>query len=375
MSDPGKVYEFKSDSDDQIDKNESRFNGIKTYSRHSLKRNQQQTTTKPEFTKPRNQYSKQTTLFVYNSITFTQHDYLFLRSPRYLNDTIISFFMQYYLDNNVKEDIKRKIHVFNSFFFAKIKSIREKQNQSDHDNLVSFNRVSRWLKGVKIFNKEFLIMPVCERDHWVLVIVCYPNKLPSDKVAKIPDAELYEPAVIVLNSWKTSTPPIKRILSQFLSFQWKIEKKEHRNFRICNNLCPAIKLLFPILPQQRNNYNCGVYMLNYFNCFLKDPRGNYIKMYRNRDLTRWFDNNSINIYTERTNMRKLVDELSEEWQIKQLDSGNVEQETTISDDKKIPKISTSTSKGGDNEVYMITDDNNDKKKDNNNDSIVVINIS
>lgn len=245
-------------------------------------------------------------------ITFTKYDLGQMRSPMYLNDTIISFFMQYHLDKNVDQKIKDKLHVFNSFFYSKIKSIKAKQNGES----ISFGCASRWLKGVQIFDKDFLVMPVCEHDHWSLVIICYPSR-PSHgtKYIYIEDKDLYEPAVFVLNSSRQIfAPKVKKSLSQFLRYRWKVEKGSERSFPIHNAKKHGIRLIFPDVPQQRNNYNCGVYILNYFYCFLKDPRMAYMKMMRGRDQKKWFEENGINIARERARMNIIVASQAKLWQ-------------------------------------------------------------
>lgn len=241
-------------------------------------------------------------------ITFTKHDQKQLQSPRFLNDTIISFFMQFYLDTCVSPDIKNNIHVFNSFFFQKIKSIREKKGTAP-----SYSLASRWLKGVKIFDKDFLIMPVCERDHWVLIIVCYPAKSPSPRNHNILDEDLYEPAVLVLNSCTGYAPAIKKTLNQFLQYQWLKERKTSRSFSIQNAKSHGIRLVFPELPQQKNNYDCGVYVLNYFYCFLKDPRKSYIRMFRKHSMKAWFKDNKVDISWERRKMAAVIKERILSW--------------------------------------------------------------
>lgn len=238
-------------------------------------------------------------------ITFTEHDKAQLQSPNYLNDTIISFFMQYYMDNSVDESLKSKVHVFSSFFLSKIKSIYSNKQCSDKAT-INGNCASRWLKGVKIFEKDFLFLPVCEDDHWLLAIVCYPSRVPVINTEAIPDEKLREPAVFVLNSMKTPPAAVKKVLQRFLTNQWRIERNQERSFAIHNAKPNGIRLLFPEVPQQKNNYNCGVYLLNYFKCFLRSPRESYIRMFRQRSLLDWFETNEIRTQGERSSMTNIV---------------------------------------------------------------------
>lgn len=262
--------------------------------------------------------SKNRTLFEYGNaspgrgvITFTEHDRKQLIAPRFLNDTVISFFMQHYLDNSVGQKLKKRIHVFNTFFFAKIKSVKSKNHECER---TAFGKAfDRWLKDVEIFKKDFLIIPVCEKEHWALVIVCYPARIPAPKSELIPANELYEPAVIVLNSSYGHAPSVKRALNQFLRYRWNEERGSDKNFAINNSKQSGIRLIFPELPQQKNHYNCGAYVLNYFYCFLKNPREAYIRMFRRRNMSKWFIEHNINVLTERKRMMKVVDEQTAFW--------------------------------------------------------------
>lgn len=243
-------------------------------------------------------------------ITFTKHDFQQIETPRFLNDTVISLFMQLHVENRVNEELKNKIHIFNSFFFNKIKSIRAKSGAEKSIPACT----SRWLKGITLFDKDFLILPVCEKDHWILIVICYAYNKPSLRSYKIPDEKLYEPAVIVMNSFHNCAPAVKKILGQFLKFCWFHERGTQRKFAINSAKPNGIRLLFPQLPQQRNAYNCGVFILNYFYCFLKDPRGSYLKMFRKRPMTDWFKENHIDISAERRKMKTVIREQITRWE-------------------------------------------------------------
>ena len=244
-------------------------------------------------------------------ISFTKHDFKQLQPCKYLNDTIIYFFMQYYLDHHVAEEIKRNIHVFNSFFFSKIRSIHSKKESEP-----SYEFASRWLKNVDIFEKDFLIIPVCEKDHWVLVIVCYLDKPPQRETNLLQDKDLYAPTVIVLNSCRGLAPPVKKSLSQFLTKQWLQERGSQRRFTIHSAKKSGLRLIFPDLPQQKNSYDCGVYILGYFYCFLKNPRQSYISMFRGKSMRNWFIYNNLDISRERRKMLTFVRNRVTEWQEK-----------------------------------------------------------
>lgn len=292
--------------------------------------NRSSTRSKTHHIKP--EKSTTTTLFEYlpkestqdsnrRSITFTRHDYKQLQARHFFNDTIIHLFLQYHLDNTVDSRIKQRTHVFSSFLFAKIKSIHSRKSECPP----SYSFTKRWLKDVCIFEKDFLIMPVCDRDHWILLIVCYLYNQPSKDTHKIPDDDLHEPAVIVLNSCKGLAPPIKKALSQFLTYQWYQERGQQRSFSINGSKSNGIRLIFPDLPQQKNNHDCGVYILGYFHLFLNNPRSAYIRMFRRQGMQKWFSENNLDISRERRKMISIVKSLISQW------TGNGEEISTSSD--------------------------------------------
>jgi len=100
-------------------------------------------------------------------------------------------FLQYF----VVEDQER-FYIFDPQFFTKLREQDAASNQP-HDSFSSYNnnpfgsfsksptkkkpsiaygftRVKRWTKKVDIFAKEFLLVPICENNHWTLAIICYP---------------------------------------------------------------------------------------------------------------------------------------------------------------------------------------------------------
>ena len=38
-------------------------------------------------------------------------------------------------------------------------------------------RVKRWTKKVNIFEKDFLIVPINEANHWFVIIICQPGQI------------------------------------------------------------------------------------------------------------------------------------------------------------------------------------------------------
>lgn len=55
-----------------------------------------------------------------------------------------------------------------------------KKTQNDKDLKLSaaqrrHSRVGKWTKSVSLFDKDFIIIPINEQQHWFLAIICYPG--------------------------------------------------------------------------------------------------------------------------------------------------------------------------------------------------------
>ena len=37
------------------------------------------------------------------------------------------------------------------------------------------SNVKKWTKNVNIFDKDFIVVPINDCDHWFVVIICYPG--------------------------------------------------------------------------------------------------------------------------------------------------------------------------------------------------------
>lgn len=180
-----------------------------------------------------------------------------------LNDTIVEYYMIHCL-MRAKPENKRRIHLFNTFFYKKLRSSR--------GNLADLSRT--WDKNVKLFDHDYLVVPVCSRQHWMLVIICYPANVPA----------LNKPVVIIGDNRRRITQPMILIFDslrfkylnsvadpfrKFLQSRWEYERPD-----ACPRMFMApdvLKTQLAKVPQQRNPYDCGIFMLHFFQKFLTEP--------------------------------------------------------------------------------------------------------
>jgi Ulp1 family protease len=99
------------------------------------------------------------------SIDFSRSDIARLNAGNQLNDKIINFYLKYLEQEVIPESIKSKIFICSSYFYQKL---------TQKGDIESYKSVCRWTKDIDILSKDFIIMPICEKAHWWLAIICYP---------------------------------------------------------------------------------------------------------------------------------------------------------------------------------------------------------
>ena len=73
-----------------------------------------------------------------------------------------------------------------SHFFTKLREgdSRGKLTPDSEKAQRAHARVERWTRGVDVFAKKFLLVPVVEDLHWSLAIVCHPGELAKRAIAR-----------------------------------------------------------------------------------------------------------------------------------------------------------------------------------------------
>uniref|UniRef100_A0A8C7YMB2 Ubiquitin-like protease family profile domain-containing protein n=1 Tax=Oryzias sinensis TaxID=183150 RepID=A0A8C7YMB2_9TELE len=205
-------------------------------------------------------------------ITVTMEDLQCLDSGKYLNDVIIDFYLKYLL-LNTPSALSERCHVFSSFFYKQLTRLEPAnvlssscQRQRRHQ------RVKTWTRHVDIFEKDFLFVPVNQEAHWYLVIICFPG-LDEPKVeswtAGSPGEETVgrtEADAEMNCSNSVEAERVVKLLRDYLQSEWEVRRGSLRDFGPDQMKSSNCKV-----PLQDNSSDCGLYLLQYVECFLKDP--------------------------------------------------------------------------------------------------------
>ncbi|KAL5552901.1 hypothetical protein UlMin_040302 [Ulmus minor] len=189
-----------------------------------------------------------------------------LAPETYLRSAIMNFYIRYLQEQ--ASPTNRAIcdcHFFNTYFYNKLKEAVSRQGSSN-DYFVKFRR---WWKGVNIFQKAYLLIPICEDQHWSLVIICIPDKEQESGpiILHLDSLGFHYSRAVFLN------------IKNFLKEEWRYLTKEvtHSDFpfveSIWKNLPSKILTRSIEVPQQKNDYDCGLFVLFFMERFIKDAPG------------------------------------------------------------------------------------------------------
>ncbi|OXV08688.1 hypothetical protein Egran_03544 [Elaphomyces granulatus] len=96
------------------------------------------------------------------------HDLERLRDGEFLNDNLIGFylrFLEHHLERT-RPEVARRVYFFNSYFFATL------TNAPKGKRAINYQGVQKWTRNVDIFGQDYVIVPINEKAHWYVAIIC-----------------------------------------------------------------------------------------------------------------------------------------------------------------------------------------------------------
>lgn len=255
-----------------------------------------------------------------NPIILYGHDLNCLRDGEYINDNIMNFYLKYFQHNGntLSQEIVDKIYIYDALFSLHLLNQNyRRRRQYAYQNLVvySFDSLEKtyhsvlkkWTRDIDIFSKDFIIMPLVKDSHWFLIILCYIGNIineerslePSNDSA-VSSSTKNKPTIIVMDSLNLARQDISKAIFLYLSFELK--EKRGLSIQIGSHL---FRELYPKVPQQQNTYDCGLFVLQYIEQFLKQPEGIYYSIIDNsKYLDNWFEAKTLS--TKRSKIRQTI---------------------------------------------------------------------
>ncbi|CAL9164786.1 ubiquitin-like-specific protease 1D [Musa acuminata AAA Group] len=196
------------------------------------------------------------------SVELSYADIKCLNPESYLSSTIMNFYIQYLQRPLAVTDRPRgDYHFFNTYFYKKLE-----EAVSFKVDKACFEKLRRWWKGVNIFQKSYIFIPVHGDMHWSLAVICIPAQ--EDESG---------PIVLHLDSLGFhNSQSIFHIIDRFLKEEWNyINQNSSRpdlpfSVNIWRHLSSSIEKKKITVPQQKNEYDCGLFVLYFMERFIEE---------------------------------------------------------------------------------------------------------
>lgn len=281
-----------------------------------------------------------------DAVCISKRDFDLLAPDTFVNDTIIDFYIMY-LKNRIPPEKRQRYHFFNCFFFRKLADM-DKDPNSAFDGHAAFLRVRKWTRKVKLFEKDFVFIPVNYNYHWSLIVICHPGEVANFTNDGSAVSSVRVPCILHMDSFRGSHVGLKDLLQSYLCEEWTERTKETSD--VVSSNFRNLRFLSLELPQQQNLSDCGLFLLHYVESFLEeDPAGispYSIKNYHNEFLSiNWFQPHEPSI--KRSAIQRLISNL--------LQNLSLENSPSCVSKSCYPEGGLKTSNNDENAVELVSD--------------------
>eukprot|EP01017_Pseudomicrothorax_dubius_P042620 TRINITY_DN6987_c0_g1_i1.p1 TRINITY_DN6987_c0_g1~~TRINITY_DN6987_c0_g1_i1.p1 ORF type:complete len:483 (+),score=49.03 TRINITY_DN6987_c0_g1_i1:84-1532(+) len=215
------------------------------------------------------------------NMILTKHDLKTLDEKQLVNDNIILFYLKFLQSQS---GFGERIYVYDTFFMSKLREFNENFSTREEFSL-AYLAFRKWAKNVDVLSKDFLIFPIHDMEHWSLIIMCYPSKLLHAK----PNDEL-GPRIVGFDSLEVIQRRSVDLIKMYIECEVRHKKVLTSEQRKSIETIPFVQM---VVPKQNNLHDCGIYLLEYAESFLSNPRKVLRSSNRTWDLLRWFPKSII----------------------------------------------------------------------------------
>ncbi|XP_068026772.1 sentrin-specific protease 2-like [Melanerpes formicivorus] len=158
-----------------------------------------------------------------------------LREGQWLNDEVINFYLQLVAERSRKAGYP-SVHAFSTFFYPRLVS-------------GGYEGVRRWTRGLDIFQKDIILVPIHLGIHWALVVIDVRRK-----------------TISYYHSLGQRGMKICQALLQYL----QEESRSRRGLELASAEWALHSMGAQEIPQQRNQSDCGVFLCKYAESICRD---------------------------------------------------------------------------------------------------------
>ena len=164
------------------------------------------------------------------SVTVCLGDLKTLEYEEFLNDIIIDFYLTYLHHQMLSPEDRTGVHMFSTMFYVRLTNTDNKLSQKGLDQTKKtaaqrrHGNVSSWTKNLNIFEKNLLIIPICEHAHWYLVIVVKPGLVTTPEETN----NNGEPLIILLDSLGGNKATAVKFIREYLAEEWAVKWSQEK---------------------------------------------------------------------------------------------------------------------------------------------------
>ncbi|XP_033141287.1 ubiquitin-like-specific protease 1D isoform X3 [Brassica rapa] len=181
----------------------------------------------------------------------------FLRSP------VMDFYIRFLQQQVPSADqISEDFHFFNTYFYKKL---CDALTHNGNDKEAFWINFRNWWKSSDIFRKAYIFIPIHEDLHWSLVIICIHDKEDESGLT-----------ILHLDSLRFhSRRRIVENVKSFLEYEWNYVKQGDYSLdlpvskQIWETFLHSINNVDIEVPQQKNDFDCGVFVLFFIKRFIE----------------------------------------------------------------------------------------------------------
>ncbi|PJF18271.1 putative sentrin/sumo-specific protease [Paramicrosporidium saccamoebae] len=193
-------------------------------------------------------------------IDFCTRDLLTLRSPRWLNDEVINFYMQLIMERSLsKRTGLPSVHVFSTFFYPKLR-----------DRGYDLVRTSTRRVSPSVLKKDLILFPIHLGMHWCMAAIDFRSR-----------------TISYYDSLHGSNKQCLSVLRDWIAKESMDKLKCDFDFTGWTLSCPKD------IPAQQNGYDCGVFALAFAEHLSRDAQFDFSQS----NMLHWRDRVSYEILT------------------------------------------------------------------------------
>lgn len=204
----------------------------------------------------------------FSKVSYCLEDAESLRPRHHLNDNVINAYLAIILDRLQRKhaNLPRILLQDNFFLNTLSRDIDMNQSLAIAVNEYGFNRElcnemirkkARLIKRTKVFDADYLVIPLCHNEHWSLIVFCRAAT-----------------RILLLDSIDFGDSHYAEHLNtlvHFLVSSFIVHKQgsDDEVEKLASTLLRNTDV--PVVPRQTNTSDCGVYLLEYFEKFFENP--------------------------------------------------------------------------------------------------------